>query len=60
LVSLSVFSRLMRGETRTFCVTRILPVRDERASAYLIKNMTGAVRVVKAQDVRAVSANTAP
>jgi hypothetical protein len=48
------------GETRTYRVTRILPTRDERASACLIKNMTGTVRVVKAQDVRAVSANTAP
>jgi hypothetical protein len=48
------------GETRTYCVTRILPARDEWASAYLIKNMTGAERVVKAQDIKAASANAVP
>jgi hypothetical protein len=48
------------GETRTYCVTRILPARDECASAYLIKNMTGAEWVVKAQDIKAASANAVP
>jgi hypothetical protein len=49
-----------QGESRTYCVTRILPARDEWASAYLIKNMTGAERVVKAQDIKAASANAVP
>jgi hypothetical protein len=49
-----------QGESRTYCVTRILPARDERASAYLIKNITGAERVVKAQDIKAACANAVP
>ena len=49
-----------QAESRTFCVTRILPARDERTSAYLIKSMTGAERVVKPQDIKAASANALP
>ena len=49
-----------QGESRTYCVTRILSVRDERTSAYHIKTMTGAERVVKAHDIKAASANAVP
>jgi hypothetical protein len=49
-----------QGESRTYCVTRILPTHDERTSAYLIKTMTGAEQVVKPQDIKAASANAVP
>jgi hypothetical protein len=49
-----------QGESRTYCVTRILPARDERTSAYLIKTMTGAERLVKPHDIKAASANAVP
>ena len=49
-----------QGESRTYCVTRILPDQDERTSAYLIKNMSGAERVVKPQDIKAASADAVP
>ncbi len=49
-----------QGVSRTYCVTRILPARGGRASAYLIKNMTGAERAGKAQDIKAASANAVP
>jgi hypothetical protein len=48
------------GEGRTYCVTRILSATDEDASTYLIKNMTGAERIVQPQDIKAASADAVP
>jgi len=49
-----------RSEGRTYCVTRILSATDEDASTYLIKNMTGAERIVQSQDIKAASADAVP
>jgi hypothetical protein len=49
-----------RGEGRTYCVTRILSATGEDASTYLIKNMTGAERIVQPQEIIAASANAVP
>ena len=49
-----------QGEGRTYCVTRILSARGEDASTYLIKNMTGAERIVQPQEITAASANAVP
>jgi hypothetical protein len=49
-----------RGEGRTYCVTCILSARGEDASTYLIKNMTGAERIVQPQEITAASANAVP
>ncbi len=38
----------------------ILPAKGESTSAYLIKNMTGAERIVQAQEIKAASANAVP
>ncbi len=45
---------------RTYCVTRILSATDEDAFTYLIKNMTGAERIVQSQDIKAASADAVP
>jgi hypothetical protein len=49
-----------QGEGRTYCVTRILSATDEDSSTYLIKNMTGAERIVQPQEITAASANAVP
>jgi hypothetical protein len=49
-----------RSEGRTYCVTRILAATNEDASTYLIKNMTGAERIVQPQEITAASANAVP
>jgi hypothetical protein len=49
-----------QGEGRTYCVTRILLAKGEDASTYLIKNMTGAERIVQPQEIIAASANAVP
>jgi hypothetical protein len=45
---------------RTYCITHVLPSDDQRKSAYLIKAMTGAERIVRPQDIKAASANAVP
>jgi hypothetical protein len=49
-----------QGEGRTYCVTRILSAKGEDSSTYLIKNMTGAERIVQPQDIQAASADAVP
>jgi hypothetical protein len=49
-----------QSEGRTYCVTRILSARGEDSSTYLIKNMTGAERIVQPQEIIAASANAVP
>ncbi len=49
-----------QGGSRTYCITGVLTVINEGTSAYIIKDMTGAERVVKPQDIKAASADAVP